>query len=77
MFLGTAHDVSHACARKKQYHSEQGARSVAQRHINTNPEAPARLYVYACANCRQWHLTKEPNNSLAVTARELREGIAA
>lgn len=33
-----------------------------------------RLWVYACAHCRKFHLTKVENNGAAITADEMYEG---
>lgn len=73
--LRTAESVAHACARKARYSSEQSARQHAQTAIREHRNTD-RLFVYACANCLHWHLTKEPCRSPAVTATALREGVA-
>lgn len=67
-----------ACDRKGRYVSEQYARMVARDRLRAGDAGADRLWPYACAHCRGWHLTKRPNPGMtAVTARERWEGIAA
>lgn len=74
-FLRHATTVAHACAHKCRHGTEAAARKAAQRAIRENQNAE-RLWVYACAKCRGWHLTRDHSGSPAVTANALREGIA-
>lgn len=70
----------HCCSRKRKYETEIKARHVgrevlAQRHIE-KVKAPDRLFPYPCANCRQWHLTKQPQpRTLPMTRVWLIEGV--
>jgi hypothetical protein len=64
-----------ACERKAGYGSEQAARRIARdviRHENSSTQE--RLWVYACAHCRKFHLTKVENKGAAITAHEMYEG---
>lgn len=70
----------HSCSRKRKYETEIKARHVgrevlAQRHVE-RVKAPERLFPYPCANCRQWHLTKQVQpHTLPLTRVWLIEGV--
>ena len=65
-----------ACERKAKYHKEAKAREVGQKSLREDKNAPPRLWPYPCANCRKWHLTKQPQgDTLAITRTWLKEGL--
>lgn len=66
------------CDRKAIYASEHSARKVGQHRLREHVIAGApleRLWPYACARCRHWHLTSMEQPGLAITARQMREGM--
>ena len=66
--------LASSCARKDRYHSEQFARQVGQQCLRRE-EGLACLYVYPCAACRGWHLTRKPNAHGAVTRAATHEAL--
>lgn len=72
----SANDPSRApaCDRKVRYNGEVGARKVGQARLRENGETH-KLWPYACARCRGWHLTSMPQSGTAITPRQKWEGI--
>lgn len=62
------------CDRKAIYQSEARARLVGQNRLRETPDVD-RLWPYACARCRYWHLTSMEQPGAAITARQQREGM--
>ena len=60
------------CERKVRYPSKQAARDVA-RMTERRHNAP-KLYVYACDNCRGFHLTKMNPELFRAARRSAAEG---
>lgn len=64
-----------ACKRKRWYSEEIIARKVGQGALRAGVAQGDRLWPYACAACRGWHLTKKPQKwTLPVTKDQLTEG---
>lgn len=64
-----------ACDRKRRFSTETIARKVAQGALRAGVATVDRFWPYACARCRQWHLTKKPQKwTLPVTKDQLTEG---
>lgn len=70
-------EMTRSCPAKRSYGCETAVRSAARYAIQSGRQnCPARLWVYPCASCRGWHMTKRANRDPAVTAGQMREGIA-
>ena len=63
-----------SCERKARYKNEATARTIGRNRLRDFGRT-YRLWPYACARCRAWHLTSMEQNDTAITARELREGL--
>lgn len=65
-----------ACQRKVRYESEHIARLKGQFLLRLPHADKERLWPYACAHCRQWHLSSRENRKVAaITATSVWEGI--
>lgn len=65
-----------ACGRKTSYPTEFRARLTGSRACAADrPDAPKRLWVYACCACKGWHLTRSWNRYPAATATQRYEGV--
>lgn len=63
------------CIAKRRFSDEPAARVGAQFAINTY-QLVDRLYVYHCAECRGWHMTRRPQrHSPPISANDLYFGI--
>lgn len=62
-----------ACRRKMWYGSEQAARRIGRDRLREN-DTDKKLWPYACAHCRNWHLTSRSQHGTAITRREMWEG---
>lgn len=71
------YSIAAACERKRWFSEEIIARKVGQGALRAEVANTDRLWPYACASCRGWHLTKHPQKwTLPITSAQLTEGIA-
>jgi len=58
------------CETKRRYADEFAARAAAMESLELHPPESGALWIYPCALCRGWHLTRRNNG----TARKIIPG---
>lgn len=72
--MSAASHWERSCLSKKGYRSEIAARNAGFVQCSTwhtqgfRADAPEALYVYQCDVCGDWHLTRQPRGTPAITA---------